>query len=248
MPDSENTREFREQVPILEKVKLCTGEISVEIYRKTLDFLIDSTDQTLHGVIGPRSSRIGCFGSYENGYLDIIKRIMLYTTERDFSAITGRCCVKPGTDVFIPMDEIYSDASQSLIEDMREADFYKDFVRLVSKSIICLNIPGAQFHEANGCDFYDIPALGFIKHDKISDENSCMYLITESCFSECIVPNKMHCYLQYDKDKFCPFYDSVRITSSVREFFMREGYRLIAVTQLCDLFPLIDEFLNAPSP
>ena len=244
MSDSENTEAFREQIPILEKVKLCTGEISVEIYRKTLNFLIDSIDQTLDGVIGLRSSRIGCFGSYENGYLKIIKSIMLYVTGRDLSAITGRCCVKPGTEVFIPMDDIYSTAYKSLKEDMREADFYKNFVRLVSKAIICLNIPGAQFDEANGCDFYDIPALGFIIHKKISDENSCMYLMTESCFSECTVPNKMHCYLQYDKDKFCPFYRSVRITLSVREFFMRDGYRLIAITRLEDLFPLINEFLD----
>lgn len=248
MTDSENTREFREQVPILEKVHLCTGEISVEIYEKIINLLIEDIDQTLDGVIGLRSSRIGCFGSYENGYLEIIKSIMLYVTGRDLSAITGRYCVKPGTDVFIPMDDIYSDASKSLKEDMREADFYKDFVRIVSKAIICLNIPGAQFHEANGCDFYNIPALGFIKHDKISDENSCLFLETESCFSECIVPNKMFCYLQYDKETFCPFYHSVRIPSSVREFFMRMGYRLIAITRLDDLFPLIDEFLEATFP
>ena len=246
MPDSENTRKFREEIPIYEGIVLFSGEVSLEFYRDCINLLIDNIDQSLDGVIGSRSSRIGCFGSYENEYLEIIKSIMLYVTKRNLSAITGRFCLAPRTEDFIHMSEIYSSATEDVINGIREVDFYRDFVRLVSKSIICLNIHGTQFSEAEGCGSYNIPTFGFIKYDKISDENSCLFLETKSCFSECVVPNKRFCNLQYNKDTFCPFYHSVRIPSSVREFFMREGNRLIAITRLDDLYPLIDEFLDAP--
>jgi len=106
MSDSENTRKFREEIPIYKEIALFSGEVSIEFYRDCINLLIENIDLSLDGVIGTRRSRIGCFGSYDKEYLDIIKSIMLYVTERDVSAVTGRLCVNAGGEVVIPWNAI----------------------------------------------------------------------------------------------------------------------------------------------
>lgn len=242
--DSQLKNSSTKDINFLRKILPNMEAYSIRVLiQRYMDLLIDDINQSITLHIGPIDNRYGCYGPYTESGKPILQAVMKYISSGGRAVITGDSYLVPTSEDFLPLESCFSPIALREKKIVDKIEFYRNFIRLSKKAVIFLNEIRTQFPEAEGCNDYNVPALGFIIHDTICNESNCIYLQQKETYSECYAPNKYLCEAQHDEDTFCPFHDSISIPSALRDVFLREDNRLIAVSKIEDLYPLLDEFV-----
>lgn len=193
---------------------------------------------------GPKTRRIGVFGPYPDGGKEIIESVAKIVCESGLVAVTADGIFSPNQGiVFHNINEIMPIPVRKVRSLLPGRIFFYHFPRLVEKAIFFENDERGQVAELYGCHAFNIPCLGFIIHEKLWNDNNCVFLEFKDVYSICEAINEELCYHEV-LGLFCPFYDSINIPWFSKELFLTEENQLVATKNLEDLKIAINEFIS----
>jgi len=195
------------------------------------------------------NKRIGVFGPYPKKGKEIILNIARKISECNYGAMTGMGFYAQNCpDKLHNLDELMLPMALKALKAFDVPDYikFRHFPKLVCKAVHHLSAVRGQRNEAEGCFSIGIPMMGFIMDRQVSrtPKNYCQYLVNYGVYFECMCPSEKFCFYPTMK-VFCPFYDYVDIPWDVKQLFINEKNRLVAVSNMKSVYYVIEECIKA---
>jgi len=176
--------------------------------------------------IGPRDVRIGVFGPDPADRRMVTDWVAKKISEFGLCSITGAGYYLPkAPDDLQDISEISPPIVKDIFRTKAAHQYQYDYLfpRMVSKAVFYMNDEKGQIHQLRGCYESHIPLVGFIVHNILSAGiRDCSHLRKRDGYFECVVPDLSLCSAFMPKKPFCPFYDSIDLSYSSKEIFLKK--------------------------
>jgi len=237
-------RHLRESVPsILPKVYLILISLALEVMNPLLD-----------AKMGPREKRVFVGGYFLKEGRENVNKVARKVSSLGYSVLTDFGFYRAGEpEVLHSISQVTPPAVVKLKEAIPSHILYHELPQVADKAVLEMTIEKGQNDELRGCYNYRIPLLGFVIHDKIKKRMNCMFLKSWPRHVECRAFDRELCTRNRASDKFCPFYDSVKMSWASLQLFLTGDNTIVAVKSLDDLDMALEQFLKygakrQPSP
>jgi len=216
-----------------------------ELVSKVHDLTYKAIETKANQKIGPRSRRIGVFGSYENKH--ILNEIAKHISTLNYVSVTGMGYYLPRkANRFHRIDEVFPPAADLLLKSLPLYYYRKILTRIVSKAIFFLNMPYGQLEELSASAEYEMPVMGLIMHGQITkSEQDCPYLHVEGSTAKCVVPHDSLCPASFPVRPFCPFVDSIPLPYMTLKILHETNNHLVAAKDRQGVRLVINSFLRS---
>jgi hypothetical protein len=216
-----------------------------KVHRALLKMAFQGVEPTLETKIGPKTNRIWVFGPYPNGGREILQKVAKKVAKFGYSALTGFGFYSEGKpEKFYPLSAVLPPPVLSVIKIIPSYTYLHELPLLGAMAVFYQNQERAQVHELIGCYDYRIPSFGFIIHPKIRQSNNSAYLADHGTWVECSAYDKSLCGHLIFPERFCPFFDSVRMPWTSLQLFLEKNNRMVAVTELKHIDKPLESFLR----
>jgi hypothetical protein len=215
------------------------------VHKALLETAFGMLEPILAENVGPKETRVLVFGPYAKEGQGILRVVAQKVASLGYGALTGfGYCSAEEPQKFRALDEILPKTVLELREIIPSYTYLHEFPRLGSKAVFYQNQERAQVHELIGCCEYEIPALGFIVHNRIAGRTNSTYLAYAGRMSQCVAYDKSFCGHEKFPGRFCPFFDSIPMPWATLQLFLTKANSIIAVKALADLDVPLRGFLQ----
>lgn len=217
-------------------------------YEQIMDLIIGNMGSRADELCAPYSKRVGIFGPYSGDGKKLILEIARKVSACGCGAMTGLGYFAMNQpEELHSLSELMPSAAHAAIKTFEVPDYiwFRHFPKLVCKAVHHLSVVRGQRNEAEGCFSEGIPMMGFILDQRVQRKGKyCPYLQMFAMHSECMCPDHELCFHPKLKAS-CPFYDYVNIPWLVKQLFINETNRLVAVKTLENMSYVVEECIKA---
>lgn len=212
-----------------------------------MEVAIYSIGLQMDKTLGPSKRRVGVFGPYTDWGKPILDVIATTVCKKGYIAVTGYGAYVPDNcGQVMPSGQYLPPIIDSFVGNFEVPEYVKFqyFPRLMHRAINLLEPIRTQRNEAEGCYRFSIPMLGIVVHEDVGKKKSnlCNYIVDYTVYQECMCPEKKLC-LHGSLKPHCPFYDCANITWATKQLFMTGWNRLVAVSDVSAIGPVVTEYI-----